>query len=127
MQIEHIALWTLQLETLRHFYCTYFEGSANARYESRNTPGLMTYFIRFPGGARLELMTHPDLQVAAPGRAVGWAHIAFAVGSPAAVDALTERLRQAGYTLISAPRTTGDGYYESVILDPDGNHLEITV
>jgi lactoylglutathione lyase len=53
-------------------------------------------------------------------------HLAFSTGSKEKVDALTERLRNDGFEIIGAPRTTGDGYYESVILDPENNIIEIT-
>lgn len=124
-RLEHAAVWTHDLERLRAFYATYFEGQAGARYVNA-AKGLETYFVSFAGGARLELMRRPDLSAPAAGPAVGLAHLAFAVGDPAAVDALTERLRVAGVAVVDGPRRTGDGYYESVVLDPDGNRVEIT-
>jgi lactoylglutathione lyase len=129
MKIDHIAIWTHNLEGLRAFYEQHFAASAGPKYVNP-AKAFASYFLRFPDGPRLELMTRPNLIAAdwAEGHALtGYAHLAFSVGSEAAVDALTERLRQAGYPPIDGPRRTGDGYYESVILDPDGNRIEITV
>lgn len=129
MHIEHIALWTHDLERARAFYTIYFEGSAGEKYVNP-AHGFASYFISFAGGARLELMQMDGIPANAnsPERqSVGWIHAAFSVGSRAQVDTLTERLRGDGYRVVGEPRTTGDGYYESVVLDPDGNRIEITV
>ncbi len=127
MHIEHVALWTRDIERLREFYEMAFGASANARYESRNTIGFASYFLTFPdGGARLELMQLPELAPCAPPPAIGYAHIALSVGTREAVDALVERLRAEGVTVRSEARTTGDGYYEAVVQDPDGNFVEVT-
>ena len=128
MTIEHVALWTTDLERARQFYEQYFAATASARYHNP-AKDFTSYFLHFASGARLELMHRPALlSVADPtAPAGGYAHLAFATGSRAAVDALTERLRAAGYPILGEPRTTGDGYYESVVADPDGNPLEITV
>lgn len=127
MTIEHVALWTADLERARHFYEAYFGATAGTRYH--NPAKVFTsYFLRFASGARLELMHRPDLWATAA-RAVpafGYAHLAFATGSRAAVDSLMERLRAAGHPILGEPRLTGDGYYESVVADPDGNSVEIT-
>lgn len=128
MHIEHIALWTRQLETLKAFYVTYFSAQANQKYTNPHTQ-FASYFLTFATGARLEIMHAPNLSENAPdptSRQIGYTHLAFSVGSPAEVNRLTEQLRSAGYPVVGEPRTTGDGYYESVILDPDGNRLEIT-
>nr|WP_297172164.1 VOC family protein [uncultured Agathobaculum sp.] len=126
MMIEHMALYTLDIERLRAFYETYFDGTAGNQYHNPKT-GLQTYFISFADGARLELMTRPALgQSAGSQPQTGWAHLAFKAGTRENVDALTERLRADGYKVTSGPRTTGDGYYESCVLDPDGNTVEIT-
>ncbi len=126
-RIEHAALWTRDLEALRAFYERYFGGKAGERYTNPRT-GFSSYFVAFEAGARLEIMTAPDVGVASrKGDTIGLAHLAFSVGSAAAVDALTETLRAAGCTVAGEPRRTGDGYYESVILDPDGNRIEITI
>lgn len=127
--ITHVALWTQQLEDLRDFYVRYFEGVAGDRYTNPRT-GFSSYFVTFADDTRLELMARPDIASAKSpdaGEQVGWAHLAFSVGDESAVDRLTETLRAAGYRVVGEPRRTGDGYYESVVLDPDGNRLEITV
>jgi lactoylglutathione lyase len=127
VRIEHAALWTRDLERLRAFYEHHFDARAGARYASATRSGFVSYFLSFPsGGARLELMALPELQDAAGAPAIGYAHLALSVGSRAAVDALTARLREAGVRVVSGPRETGDGYYEAVVEDPDGNALEIT-
>jgi len=129
MKIEHVALWTHDLEGMKNFYCTYFAGQAGDKYHNPRT-GFESYFIAFTDGSRLEIMQMPGIppsQNDLMQQATGWIHIAFAVGDRAGVDDLTERLRAAGYRVIGEPRTTGDGYYESVVLDPDGNRVEITV
>jgi lactoylglutathione lyase len=129
MRIEHVALWTHDLERLRHFYETYFEGRANAKYVNPRKQ-FESYFITFADGARLELMQRPDVPSTrndVEQQFTGYIHLAFSTGSREAVDALTERLRADGYRILDGPRTTGDGYYESTTLDPDGNRIEITV
>lgn len=126
MRIEHIALWTRDLERSREFYVRWFGARANTRYDSATTPGFASYFLTFPqGGARLELMTIPGLADAAADRTLGWVHIAVEVGSRDAVLALTERMRAAGVRVLSEPRHTGDGYFEAVVADPDGNEVEL--
>lgn len=125
MKIAHIALYTNDLARARAFYETYFGGVAGALYHNPKT-GLQSYFLSFTDGARLELMTRPQLKPAEAGMHVGWAHLAFQTASRAEVDALTARLQADGYAVVSGPRVTGDGYYESCVLDPDGNTVEIT-
>lgn len=127
MHLDHFALWTPDLERLRAFYERYFGAQASAQYTNPHT-GFQSYFLSFASGARLEIMTAPQAHLPpTPAPRAGYAHLAVAVGSTAQVDALTATLRAAGYAVLSGPRRTGDGYYESVILDPDGNHVEITV
>lgn len=127
MRLEHVAIWTADLERLRVFYERYFEARAGEQYRSVTRPGFTSYFLLFPGGGgRLELMTAPGLATTAGVGATGYAHIALTVGSRAHVQALTERLRADGIRVISGPRRTGDGYFESVVADPDGNEVEIT-
>ena len=127
MKIEHVAIWTTDLEQLKDFYATYFGAQANNKYTNPEK-GFESYFLQFISGARLELMSRPDVEAntSAPLYPVGLTHLAFSVGGKESVDGLTEKLRQAGYSVISEPRTTGDGYYESIIADPDGNLIEIT-
>jgi lactoylglutathione lyase len=126
MFINHVAVYTNDLERLKDFYVKYFSGSANMKYRNSKT-GLETYFISFDGNTRLEIMQKPGLGANAlrPDEA-GFAHLAFSTGSRGKVDELTEKLTSDGYKLHSAPRITGDGCYESSILDPDGNIVEIT-
>ena len=129
MHIEHIAIWTHDLERLRRFYETYFAGQANARYVNPRKQ-FESYFLTFASGARLELMQMPSVPASKNDierQFMGYIHLAFAAGSREAVNAVTERLRRDGYLILDGPRTTGDGYYESTALDPDGNRLEITV
>jgi lactoylglutathione lyase len=128
MGIEHVALYTTDLERMRNFYVRYFNGQANEKYRNPRT-SFESYFITFDSGARLELMQKPGIALRPAGEAgwTGWAHMAVSVGSREKVDELTQVLREAGYPVLSGPRVTGDGYYESVVADPDGNSLEITV
>lgn len=125
MQIAHIAVWTTRLEELRNFYVTYFGGESSDKYVNPGK-GVESYFVRFGHSAALELIRRTDIIAAADHEHTGFCHIAFNAGSVAAVYELTERLRTDGYPIISEPRTTGDGFFESVIGDPDGNHIEIT-
>ncbi len=126
MRIEHIALWTTDLEQMRRFYTTYFGATATAKYKNPKTQ-FESYFLTFKSGARLEIMQRPDVHEGSKEEILGYAHFAMAVGSQAKVDSLTAQLITAGHACISGPRTTGDGYYESVVLDPEGNRIEITV
>jgi lactoylglutathione lyase len=129
MRIEHVAIWTRELEQLKEFYETYFGAEASGKYANPET-GFESYFLSFSSGARLELMRSPavvDLPENSGGQPAGYAHLAFSVGSNERVERLTAELSAAGYRVASPPRTTGDGYFESVVLDPDGNRVEITV
>lgn len=127
MRIEHIAIWTDHLEELKEFYVKYFNGQANQKYHNSNK-NFQSYFITFDSGARLELMHRPSVKRGnTPGeKSIGLTHLAFSTGSRASVDQLTNLLRENNFTIIGEPRLTGDGYYESVVLDPDGNRIEIT-
>jgi len=129
MRIEHIAIWTHNLERLRQFYETYLDGQANAKYVNPRKQ-FESYFLTFADGARLELMQMPAVPLSkhdVEQQFTGYIHIAFSVGSREAVEALTERLGRDGYRILDGPRTTGDGYYESSALDPDENRIEITI
>ena len=128
MKIDHVALFCRDLEAMRQFFLDYFEAVSNEQYHNPRT-GLRTYILSFPnGGARLEVMQPPDTIEADPSMPhIGFIHVSFAVGSKEAVDAKTVELRDAGYQVISGPRTTGDGYYESCILGPEGIQIEITI
>ena len=126
MRIEHVAMYVCDLERTRDFFVKYFDGKANSGYHNQAT-GFRSYFISFADGARLELMTKPKMvdQEKSLNR-TGYAHIAFSVGSKERVDSLTAELKDAGFEVVSGPRTTGDGYYESCIVAIEGNQIEIT-
>jgi lactoylglutathione lyase len=129
MQIEHVAIWTHNLEELKDFYATYFAAAVGNKYRNSHKQ-FESYFLTFTTGARLELMQRPTIPTTkndSESQFTGYIHLAFAVGSQEQVDQLTERLRHAGYKIADEPRRTGDGYYESVVLDPDGNRIEITI
>ena len=127
MRIDHIALYVNDLEGARSFFMHYFGAQSNDGYHNPNTD-FRSYFLRFLDGSRLEIMTKPDLTDSGDLlNRFGYAHIAFSTGSKEQVDALTEKLRADGYPVLSGPRTTGDGYYESCILGFEGNTIEITV
>lgn len=126
MRIEHIAMNVENLETMKTFYTTYFGATSNDGYHNPNT-GLSTYFLSFGDGARLEIMTRSQMDTQEkPLTRTGYIHLAFSVGNKENVIALTERLKSAGYDVVSGPRTTGDGYFESCVLDPERNQIEIT-
>jgi len=129
-RIEHVALWTEDLERSRRFYGELLGGRASALYRNETT-GFESYFLEFDDGPRLELMRMrmPGIapRPADTRQALGFVHVAFALGSEAAVDALTRTIAEAGFGVVGEPRWTGDGYYESVVLDPDGNRVELTV
>jgi lactoylglutathione lyase len=129
MKIEHVAIVTGDLERLRGFYETYFDATAGDKYTNA-AKQLESYFLSFESGARLELMRMPSTPASHDDRTrplTGLFHVAFSTGSKARVDELTGRLQQDGFTIADGPRRTGDGYYESVVLDPDGNRVEITI
>lgn len=127
MKIHHIALWTHQLEELRVFYERFFDTKATPKYVNP-VKQFESYFLSFPSGARIELMCRPEVDASCNKYFVsGYAHIAISLGSKEKVDAKTEEIMVAGFTRLDGPRTTGDGYYESTILDPDGNVIELTV
>ena len=127
MKIEHIAMYVKDLKGAKDFFCRYFDASCNDKYHNRNT-GFHSYFLSFEDGTRLEIMTKPDLidSEKSPVR-TGFIHLAFSVGTKKSVDALTARLKADGYEVLSGPRTTGDGCYESCIAGFEGNLIEITV
>jgi lactoylglutathione lyase len=127
MKIEHIAMYVNDLSAARDFFVKYLDGSSNDGYHNPKT-GFRSYFISFSDGARLEVMNKPAMDdLEKPLNRTGYTHIAFSIGSKEAVDALTERLKNDGYSVVSGPRTTGDGYYESCIVAIEGNQIEITV
>lgn len=126
MKIEHVALYVKDLEGARNFFEKYFNAKSGELYHNK-TSEFKSYFLTFDGGARLEIMTRPEIQNAEKNPlCAGYAHVAFSMGSKTAVDALTEKLKADGYKVASGPRTTGDGYYESCIVGIEGNVVEIT-
>ncbi len=127
MKIEHIALYVNDLEGARRFFMKYLGAESNEGYHNPKT-NFRSYFLSFDDGARLEIMNKPEMPDQPKDLArTGYAHIAFSVGSKEKVDALTARLKDDGYEVVSGPRTTGDGYYESCIVAIEGNQIEITV
>lgn len=127
MKIEHIAMYVKDLEGVRHFFEQYLGAEAGDLYHNQKT-GFRSYFLSFEDGARLEIMNRPDMEdVEKSMQRTGYIHLAFRVGSREKVDELTARMKEDGYEVLSGPRTTGDGYYESCIAAIEGNQIEITV
>ncbi len=126
MKIDHLAIWCRELKKQKSFYTHYFGFKAGNRYQNIKK-GFSSYFLSLEDGVRIELMHREDIKEEAPkGYYFGMAHIAISVGSRKKVSELTEQIGKDGYEIIGQPRTTGDGYYESVISDPEGNRIEIT-
>lgn len=128
MKIEHLAIWVRDLELMRSFYVKYFDGKSNEKYRN-DKKNFESYFISFDSGARLELMQMPGIIDTANNgheQFIGITHFTITVGSKERVDELTEIFRNDGFEIAGEPRRTGDGYYESVILDPEKNRIEIT-
>lgn len=129
MYIEHLAIWVTDLEKTRQFYEQYFGAKAGEKYENP-LKNFSSYFLSFESGSRLELMHKPeipDLGKTSEQQRRGIIHFAISVGSEKAVNELTEKLRRDGYEILGETRWTGDGYYESVVADPEGNIVEITI
>ncbi len=127
MKIEHVAMYVNELESVRDFFVKYLGGVSNVGYHNKTT-GFRSYFISFDDGARLEIMNKPSMDdLEKPVNRTGYIHIAFSVGSAEEVDRLTNKFREDGFDVLSGPRTTGDGYYESCIVGFEGNQIEITV
>lgn len=127
IKIEHIAMYVNDLESTKNFFEKYFNAKSNDVYHNPSTD-FRSYFLSFDDGSRLEIMNKPNMNNDAKSfNRTGFIHIAFSVGSKKAVDDLTNRLHNDGYEVISGPRTTGDGYYESCIVAIEGNQIEITV
>ena len=126
MQIEHVAMYVNDLERAREFFVKYFGATSNDGYHNP-VKKFRSYFLSFDDGSRLEIMSKADMDDAAKTlNRTGFIHIAFSVGGKEKVDALTARLKADGFKIIGEPRTTGDGYYESCIVDLEGNQIEIT-
>lgn len=123
MRIEHIGLWTRDLEKMKEFYQRYFNVTSGEEYHNPSKK-FTSYFLTFDSGSRLELMKREDISKPAV-ESLGYAHMALAIGSKSKVDDLVFRLKSDGFELVNGPRTTGDGYYEAVIKDPEGNLIEL--
>ena len=127
MKIEHIAMYVNDLEATREFFIKYFNATSNAGYHNTTTD-FRSYFLSFDDGARLEIMKKPKMEDEIKNLSrTGYIHLAFSVGSKEAVDELTQKIKSDGYDVISGPRITGDGYYESCVVGIEGNQIEITV
>jgi lactoylglutathione lyase len=128
MILDHAAIWTSDLETLREYYMTYFGATSNAKYTNEKKQ-FQSYFLSFGSGARLEIMSRPDIPAnlndTALSQHLGIIHLAFGVETMEEVNAKATELKDAGYPILSGPRRTGDGGYEFETLDPDGNRLEV--
>lgn len=128
MKIEHVAIWAKDIEALKSFYEKYFNARSNDKY-ANPAKGFSSYFLGFASGARLEIMqmdSVPDSTNDPYDQFTGLIHLAFSVGTEEKVDSLTEQLKDDGFEVLDGPRKTGDGYYESVVLDPEKNRIEIT-
>lgn len=126
MRIEHIAMYVNDLEKTKDFFVKYFNAISNEGYHNQKTD-FRSYFLSFEDGARLEIMKKPQIEDGEKSlNRTGYIHVAFSLGGKEAVDELTEKLKKDGYTIVSGPRTTGDGYYESCIVGIEGNQIEIT-
>ena len=129
IKIEHIAIWVKDLESMKLFYSKYFGAKSGELYHNPKKK-FSSYFLSFGNSCRLEIMQKPDIGAKNDDKQaqyLGLAHFAISVGSKEGVDALTQTLIADGYELLDGPRLTGDGYYESVILDPENNRVEITI
>jgi len=124
MHIDHIAIWTYDPEAIKDFFLKYFNCTAGEKYINP-IKKFSSYFISFKEGSRIELMKREDISSKRKGEMLGLAHISINAGSRAGVDELTDRIEQDGHDIVSKPRITGDGYYESVVQDPEGNVIEI--
>lgn len=127
-KIEHVALWVKDLEKMKGFFKYYFDAEPGEKYANPQKK-FSSYFLRFENNTRLEIMTKDDIMESSPPdeKHTGWAHLAIATGSRDKVIEITEKLRKEGHLILGEPRTTGDGYFESVIQDPEGNRIELTI
>lgn len=129
MTLEHVAIWTNQMEILKEYYVKYFQGKSNEKY-SNSSKDFHSYFLSFASGARLELMTMPGLPVnqndTIQKQHLGIIHLAFGVDTIEEVEEKAKQLQADGFPILSGPRKTGDGYYEFETLDPDNNRIEVT-
>ncbi|MCL4102793.1 VOC family protein [Fibrobacter sp. HC4] len=126
MKIDHVAIWVKDIEKVCAFYEKYLEATIHPEYHNP-AKGFTSRFLTFDGGARIEVMHRNDIESPIPNPHSGWCHVAISLGSKDMVDKLTAQMEADGITIIGQPRTTGDGYYESVVQDPEGNLVELTV
>jgi lactoylglutathione lyase len=129
MKIEHIAIWVTDLERMKDYYVNYFHASSNEKYINKEKK-FESYFLSFESGARLELMkmpTVPDSKDDPYKQYKGFIHLAISVGTKDDVNSITDKFKRDGFEILAEPRETGDGYYESIVLDPENNRIEITV
>ena len=129
MRIEHIAIWVKDLESMKEFYCKYFNAIAGKKYINAKKK-FESYFLSFSDGGRLELMSMPNIPKSTNDeykQFMGLIHFAMSAGDERKVNELTKQLVIDGFELLDGPRWTGDGYYESVVLDPEKNRIEITI
>ena len=124
VRLEHVGLWVRDLDAVTAFYARYFDAKIGALYQNPRK-GFESRFLEFAGGARLEVMRRADVSARVADEQLGLAHVALTIGDEATVDALAARLSAEGHTLLDGPRRTGDGYYECVVRDPEGNRVEI--
>ncbi len=124
MKIDHLAIWANDMKKLREFYLKYFICKSNSKYENI-AKQFSSYFLTFQGGTRIELMHRPDVNTKIEQETIGYAHISINIGTRAKVDSMTKKMEDEGVVIVGKPRTTGDGYYESVVLDPEKNKIEL--
>lgn len=129
MTLEHVAIWTNQLEALKEYYIEYFDAIPNEKYINPKTK-FQSYFLSFTSGARLELMQRPGIPKNQNGiresQYQGIIHLAFGLAHMNDVDKKAEQLQKGGLEILKGPRKTGDGYCEFETLDLDENRLEVT-
>lgn len=126
MRIDHVAVWVKDLEIMKNFYERYFAVSSSKLYQNKKT-GFKSYFLKFDNNSRIEIMSRDDIFKEKSENLLGYAHISISLGTKDKVDQYTEIFRADGYKIVSEPRVTGDGYYESVICDPENNLIELTI
>lgn len=125
MRIDHFAVWVQDLALMRDFYATWFGASSSALYENP-AKGFASHFLTFPDGGRLEIMSRIDVGQRLSSEMLGYCHLCVSVGGEQQVDELSSALQANGFHIVDGPRRTGDGYYEAVVLDPEGNRIELT-
>ncbi len=128
MRIEHVALWVADIDRVCAFYERFFGARVGPLYENP-AKGFSSRFLSFATGARIEVMRTTTLAPMPPipgSQRMGLTHFALQLDSESAVDRVTADIRAAGHEVLDGPRRTGDGHYESVVLDTEGNRVELT-